>query len=81
MLLVHPMSMLFFATIIDTYRTFPEELSSPKSFIGKAYVAAQRALIYSIVDGKFYDNWLFSASTVFYLPLWSLTWANLSNTI
>ena len=79
MMLVHPLSMLLIVGFIDTYRMFPEELSHPKSFMGKAYTATQRALIYSIVDGKFYGNWLFSVATSLYLPLWAIALANLSN--
>lgn len=71
--------MLLFVTLIDTYRMFPEELSRPWNFLGKSLVATQRALIYAIVDGIFYGNWLFFAITSLYLPLWSLAWANLNN--
>lgn len=76
---MHPLSLLFLATVIDTYRMFPEELSDIRSFVGKAYVAAQRALVYAIVDEMFYGNWLFCVATSLYLPLWALAWANLSN--
>lgn len=78
LLLAHPLSILFVATLIDTYRMFPEELKNLQNFIGKSYVATQRALIYAIVDGTIYGNWLFFVVTSLYLPLWSLAWANLS---
>jgi len=79
LILVHPISMLFFSTVIDTYRMFPEDLSDPLQLIGKSYTASQRALIFSIVDETLYGHWLFPLSTCLYLPLWSITWANLSN--
>lgn len=78
-MLVHPLSLLFIATLIDTYRVFPEEINQPRKFLGKTHIAAQRALIYAVVDGTFYGNWLFFAVSTLYLPLWSLAWANLSN--
>jgi hypothetical protein len=71
------MLMLFMVTLIDTYRTFPEELNSPLHFVNKAFIATQRALVYSIVDEAIYGNWLFSLASSLYLPLWSLAWANL----
>ena len=71
--------MLFITTLIDTYRVFPEELNHPWKFLGKAHIAAQRALIYAIVDETFYGNWLFFAGTTLYLPLWTLALANLNN--
>ncbi|XP_046631275.1 glycosylphosphatidylinositol anchor attachment 1 protein-like [Daphnia pulicaria] len=79
LMLVHPLSLLFIATLIDTYRVFPEEINQPWKFLGKTHIAAQRALIYAVVDGTFYGNWLFFAVSTLYLPLWSLAWANLSN--
>lgn len=79
LILVHPIAMLFLTTLIDTCRMFPEDFNDPIKFLGKSYVASQRALIYSIVDETLYGHWLFPLSTCLYLPLWSITWANLSN--
>ena len=79
MIFIHPISFLVISTLIDTYRMFPEELSNPLHFLSKSYVASQRALVYSIVDGTLYGNWLYSLSTCLYLPLWSVAWANLGN--
>ncbi|XP_032792055.1 LOW QUALITY PROTEIN: glycosylphosphatidylinositol anchor attachment 1 protein [Daphnia magna] len=79
LILVHPLCLLFIATFIDTCRVFPEEINQPLKFLGKTHSAAQRALIYAVIDGTFYGNWLFFAGTTLYLPLWSLAWANLSN--
>lgn len=79
LILVHPLCLLFIATLIDTYRVFPEEINRPLQLLGKAHNAAQRALVYAVVDRIFYGNWLFLAVTTLYLPLWSLGWANLSN--
>jgi len=79
LILAHPISMLFFTTVIDTYRMFPEDFTDYLNFLGKSYTATQRALIYSIIDESLYGHWLFPLSTCLYLPLWSIVWANLSN--
>ncbi|CAL4128148.1 unnamed protein product, partial [Meganyctiphanes norvegica] len=72
LLLIHPMVLLIIFAFLDTWTTFPE-IPFDK-VLWKTYLASKRALMYSVVDGLIYSNWVFQVATHCLLPIWMLFW-------
>jgi glycosylphosphatidylinositol transamidase len=72
MILAHPLTLVFLACTIDTYRAFPE-----KSLLGvlmASFSAAKTSVMFSITDGYIYGNYSFVVATVCLTPCWHLLW-------
>ena len=84
-LLVHPMSLVFIACLVDTFRSFPEnsllEILSFWRGEGSAFFATKQAVMYSITDGYIYGNYTFAVAAVFLMPCWFLFWIVTSSRI
>ncbi|XP_066963017.1 glycosylphosphatidylinositol anchor attachment 1 protein isoform X3 [Macrobrachium rosenbergii] len=72
LILIHPMVMLFLSVAADSYSNYSD--IPVHKFLWKSYVATKRALMYSIVDGMIYSNWVFHVATHCLLPVWLLFW-------
>ncbi|XP_068203128.1 glycosylphosphatidylinositol anchor attachment 1 protein [Palaemon carinicauda] len=72
LILIHPVVMLFLFVAMDSYSNYSD--IPVHKFLWKSYVATKRALMYSIVDGMIYSNWVFHVATHCLLPVWLLFW-------
>lgn len=72
LLLIHPLSLVFLFTLLDTWRAYPEE--SWGELLPRATAANTRALMYSITDNYIYGNWVYPVTCVALLPTWHLFW-------
>lgn len=78
-LLVHPLSLVFIACLVDTFRSFPENsvleiLNIWSAGEGSAFFATKQAVMYSITDGYIYGNYTYAVAAVFLMPCWFLFW-------
>lgn len=72
LLLVHPLTMLFLFVLMDTWSNFSD--LPPNKLLWKTYIATKRALMYSVVDGLIYSNWVYDVAVQCLLPVWLLFW-------
>ena len=76
-LLVHPLSLVFFACLVDTIRFDPDK--PILSLLASAVHGTRHVVTYSVLDGYIYGNYTFVVAAVFLLPCWLLFW-NISST-
>ncbi|XP_077283815.1 glycosylphosphatidylinositol anchor attachment 1 [Arctopsyche grandis] len=71
-LLLHPLILTTLVVCCYTVFMFPED--SSKMLISRGIRASQQAIMFSIVDGMIYGNWLFNVVTTVLFPTWMLFW-------